>query len=88
MSWLDSTHNLMFAPIAYILLVRPQIAVAIDRWHGRYGHAVADWLRAIGELEALSALGTYAFERPADPFPELVEGGPGAVRRRRASVIR
>ncbi|HEY2153613.1 MAG TPA: hypothetical protein VGH34_22580 [Vicinamibacterales bacterium] len=72
-SWLDSTHNLMFSPIAYVLLVRPQLAVAIDRWHHRYGRAVAEWLRAVGELEALSALGTYAFEQPDDPFPELVE---------------
>jgi len=74
-SWLDSTHNLMFAPIAYVLLVRPQLALAIDRWHDAYGPAVADWLRVIGKLEALSALGTYAYERQADPFPELVEDG-------------
>ncbi len=72
-SWLDSTHNLMFSAIAYVLLVRPQLALAIDRWHDRYGRAVAQWLRAVGELEALSALGTYAFEQPDDPFPELVE---------------
>ena len=75
-SWLDSTHNLMFAPFAQLLLVRPQIAVAIDRWHRRHGAAVGDWLRVVGELEALAALGTYAYERPADPFPELVEGDP------------
>jgi hypothetical protein len=74
-SWLDSTHNLMFAPFAYVLLVRPQLALAIDRWHGAYGPAVAEWLRVVGELEALSSLATYAYERPADPFPELVDDG-------------
>ena len=74
-SWLDSTHNLMFAPIAFVLLVRPQLAIAIDRWHGAYGAAVAEWLRVVGELEALSSLATYACERPADPFPELVDDG-------------
>ena len=74
-SWLDSTHNLMFAPVAFVLLLRPQLAVAIDRWHASYGHAVGDWLRAVGELEALSALATYAYEHPADPFPELVDEG-------------
>jgi DNA mismatch repair ATPase MutS len=66
----------MFAPIAYLLLVKPQLAVAIDRWHVRYGHAVGEWLRAIGEIEALAALATYAFEHPAVPFPELSAGGP------------
>ena len=73
-SWLDSTHNLLFAPIAFVLLVRPQLAMAIARWHASYGHAIDEWLRAVGELEALTALATYAYERPDDPFPEIVEG--------------
>ncbi len=75
-SWADSSHNLLFAPIAFALLVKQQVAVAIDRWHASYGHAVADWLRIVGELEALSALATYAFEHPDDPFPALVDAGP------------
>jgi DNA mismatch repair ATPase MutS len=32
-----------------------------------------DWLDAIGEFEALISIATYAFERPADPFPEISE---------------
>ena len=76
-SWVDATHNMMFAPIAYLLLVKPQLAVAIDRWHIRHGAAVGEWLRAIGETEALAALATYAFEHPSDPFPELTADGPG-----------
>jgi hypothetical protein len=75
-SWLDSTHNMMFAPIAFILLLRPQLAIAIDRWHAAYGGAVNEWLRAVGETEALAALATFAYERPDDPFPELADGGP------------
>jgi hypothetical protein len=72
-SWLDSTHNLIFAPIAYVLLVRPQLALRINRWHGAYGSAVGEWLRAVGELEALTAIATYAYEHPDDPFPAVVE---------------
>jgi hypothetical protein len=75
-SWVDSTHNLLFGPIAYVLLLRPQLAVAIDRWHRAYGPAVEAWLRAAGEVEAFGSLSTYAYERPEDPFPELVEEGP------------
>jgi hypothetical protein len=75
-SWSDSTHNLLFGPIAYVLLVKPQVAVAINSWHRTYGPAVGEWLRIVGELEALSALATYAFEHPADPFPDLVDRGP------------
>jgi hypothetical protein len=76
MSWLDSTHNMMFAPIAFALLLRQQLAIAIDRWHQAYGPAVAEWLRAVGEVEALTALATFAYERPDDPFPELADHGP------------
>jgi hypothetical protein len=75
-SWLDSTHNLLFAPIAYVLLLRQQLAIAIARWHDAYGSAVAEWLRAVGEVEAFAAFATYAYERPDDPFPELVDRGP------------
>jgi hypothetical protein len=75
-SWVDSTHNLLFGPIAYILLLRPQLAVTIDRWHRAFGPTVGAWLRAAGEVEAFSAVSTFAFERPSDPFPELVDSGP------------
>src|SRR5262249_21806557 len=75
-SWLDSTHNLLFAAFAHVLLLRQQIAIAIARWHRAYGPAVEAWLRAVGDVEAFAALATYAYERPDDPFPELVDVGP------------
>jgi DNA mismatch repair ATPase MutS len=75
-SWLDSTRNQMFAPIALAILLPQQLAVAIDRWHAAHGPQIIEWLNAIGELEALSAFGTYAFEHPADPFPTLASEGP------------
>jgi DNA mismatch repair ATPase MutS len=70
-SWVDSTHNLFFAPFAYVLLLKPQFAMAISAWHRAYGHAVEAWLRDIGELEALASLAGYAYEHPRDPFPVL-----------------
>jgi hypothetical protein len=74
-SWLDSARNQIFAPFLYALLLPQQLAVAIDRWHARYGAAVLEWLRKIGEIEALSAFGMYAYEHPFDPFPSLVVDG-------------
>ena len=73
-SWVDSTRNQFFAPIAILLLLRSQFAVGIDRWQKAYGPAVGEWLRVVGELEALAALATYAYEHPADPFPVFVDG--------------
>jgi len=74
-SWHESSnHNLLFIPIMRALFVPEQLTAAIDRWHARHGRRVGDWLRVVGELEALSALATYAYEHPSDPFPELADG--------------
>jgi len=75
-SMLDqATLNPMMRPIGALVVVRSQVAVAIDRWHAEHGPSVASWLRAVGDIEALSALATYAYEHPADPFPTMIEDG-------------
>jgi hypothetical protein len=75
-SALDSTHNLLFLPLAMVLLVRSQAAAAIDRWHAAHGRSLSIWLKAVGELEALASFATYAYEHPADPFPDLRSDSP------------
>jgi MutS-like protein len=72
----SSMHNLFFMPLTSALLLPDQLAVAIDRWHATHGPAVVGWLRAVGELEALSSFATHAYEHPGDPFPALVDGAP------------
>jgi hypothetical protein len=73
-SMLDSVSlNLLVRPIGALVVARSQLAVAIDRWHAAHGPQVDGWLRAIGDVEALAALGTYKFEHPADPFPVLAD---------------
>ena len=54
---------------------------ALEAWRRRYGRYVRVWLRVVGEFEALASLAAYAYEHPADPFPELVplESAPGAA---------
>jgi hypothetical protein len=70
---LDSRRNLMFAPLAFIALWQVHCAFAIEQWRQTSGPAVARWLAAVGELEALSSFARYSFEHPHDPFPELVD---------------
>jgi DNA mismatch repair ATPase MutS len=55
-----------------------QLAFAIERWRAHHGGAAAGWLEALGELEALASLGTYTFEHPDQPFPDIApdEEGP------------
>ena len=52
------------------------MGLAIEAWRGTSGQDIATWLAVLGEFEALSALAGYAYEHPADPFPELVSAGP------------
>ena len=69
----DWQHNLIFRPIAWLTFWELHCAFAVESWRARYGAPVPEWLRSVGEFEALSALGTYAYEHPADVYPELVD---------------
>jgi hypothetical protein len=73
-AYLDSTRNQIVAPLAAALLWTTQCAFAIERWRLRSGPELGDWLQTVGEFEALCSLARYAFERPENSFPELVDG--------------
>jgi hypothetical protein len=70
----DWQHNMVFVAIALLLMWSTHLAWAIEAWRRRHGAQVREWLRVVGELEALSSLSAYAFEHPDDPFPELLSG--------------
>ncbi len=71
---LDARRNMIFAPLAFVLLWPVQFAFAIEGWRQSSGRAVARWLDAVGEFEALGSLAGYSYEHPLDRFPELVDG--------------
>jgi hypothetical protein len=73
LNWLDMKNNQLFAPLAALLLWSTHFALWIDAWRVRTGPAIAGWLSAVGEFEALSALAAYAYENPCDPFPDIEE---------------
>jgi hypothetical protein len=60
---------------ALLQLVRPHLALAVERWRTRHGRDVRVWGEAVAEFEALSSLSGYRYERHEDPFPELIAGG-------------
>ncbi|MFA6240367.1 MAG: hypothetical protein WC655_05540 [Candidatus Hydrogenedentales bacterium] len=74
--WHEARNNQLFAPIAALLMWDIQFACAFETWRTRHGGHVAEWLEAVGELEALCSMSAYAYEHPGDPFPELVATGP------------
>jgi hypothetical protein len=77
--WANAQRNQFFAPIGWLLLWPVHFAYAIERWRARSGKEVERWLAIIGELEALSALAGYSYERPDEPFPVVVDDGPKLV---------
>jgi hypothetical protein len=70
---LDWMKNQFFGLIAFIVLLPPHLAYAIERWRQRSGAKIPQWLAAVGEIEALNSLAGYAYEHPDDPFPELTD---------------
>ncbi len=76
----DWAHNIVFAPIAAMLMWNTHLAYAVERWRATHGPHVPDWLRCVGEFEALSSLAAYAYEHPDDPAARCGRGAAGPVR--------
>ncbi len=73
---LASRQNQIFGPLSVLLFWATHLAWAIDRWRARAGQHVAGWFEALGDLEALAALSTFAAERPDAVYPTLEPGAP------------
>jgi MutS domain V len=73
--WQDSMDNLIVKGLNTPLMYSVQMAWAIQRWRRQHGGAVRLWIEAVAEMEALNSLATYAYEHPADVFPEFVSDG-------------
>ncbi len=71
----NSLKNQFFVPIAFVLRLPVHLVHAIESWRADVGSHVPDWLRAVGDFEALACLSGYAFEHPDYPFPQIVETG-------------
>ncbi len=75
-----SKRNAVYSLFAFIAQVPLRTALDLDDWRSQHGLRVADWLDAAGHFEALLALGTYAYERPDDCYPEILDGSSGDAR--------
>ena len=75
-SLLDARRNQFFIPIGGLLLWTQNLAVAIERWRQKSGARVGDWIEAVGELESLVSLASFADEHPSFTMPEVVSEAP------------
>lgn len=62
---------LLHVPIQALTLWDFHVAFALDRWRRRAGRRVRAWITTLGELDALSLLGTVAFDNPSWCTPEF-----------------
>ncbi|HEX7899052.1 MAG TPA: DNA mismatch repair protein MutS [Planctomycetota bacterium] len=73
---LQSARNELVMAILGLFLWRLHVAYALEGWRAKHGASIPGWLEAAGEVDALGALAGYAWERPEDPLPEVVDAGP------------
>jgi hypothetical protein len=78
-AWFESRRNPFFGIVTAPMLLSTQFAFAIEGWRAQHGPAAARWMTALGELEALVSLATFAFEHPQLPFPEIVVASNGPL---------
>lgn len=71
---LDSSDHLLVRAIRPITLWREQVAMGLESWRAHNGEQIPRWLAAVAQFEALSSLGSLAYEHPRWKFPLLVEG--------------
>lgn len=71
--WYESRRNAVQVLLTAPVLLGTQLALAIHEWRVRFGPSVARWLRAVGEIEALSSLAAFAHEHPTLPFPDIAD---------------
>jgi hypothetical protein len=71
----------MHAVIDALLLWDVHWMFRIEAWRQENGPKIRGWFEALAELEALSSLAGYAFDRPDHAFPTVSETGPRFVAR-------
>ena len=71
-SFLDARNNEVFRfLIGPVLLWDLNCVLSLEAWRARAGGSLRAWFEVLGEIEALSSLGGFAFERPDHAWPEL-----------------
>jgi DNA mismatch repair ATPase MutS len=72
LGWFELRHNGMIYPFINVLLSWDvQCVVALEKWQQQSGRALAPWLLALGQWEALSSLAGAAYDNPDFVFPEI-----------------
>jgi hypothetical protein len=72
---IESRRNAFYVVFALVFMADVHLCVRLDRWRAAHGPQVRDWLEALGEWEALSALAAIAHDHPQWAFPVFTTTG-------------
>jgi hypothetical protein len=75
-SYLESRRNPAMRLLDVLMFWSAQCVFLAEGWQQEFGPNIREWLDAVGEFEALTALAGYAFEHPGDVLPQFLEKGP------------
>lgn len=75
-AWLDSHEHWMVRVIDLFTFWTPLCVLSVEAWRDTHGAAARRWIEITGEMEALAALGCYAYEHPENIFAEFDGHGP------------
>jgi len=75
MSFAQMGATIIFAVLQLTTLWTFQVLWFLENWQQQAGMHARDWLETLGELEALSALATLAYEQPEWTFPNVQTNG-------------
>jgi hypothetical protein len=72
MEFVYQRDNMMVRLIGPLVLWDVHLAYALEDWRAASGAGMRRWLCAVGEMEALTSIAAYHYERPDDVFAEFV----------------
>lgn len=76
LNMMDSNLNLLVSVIMNgIFMFNIHVLMAVEKWRSTYRGLVPQWFGVLAELDALSSLGTYAFNNPKYIYPEPLTDG-------------
>jgi ABC-type multidrug transport system fused ATPase/permease subunit len=69
----DLRLSIIYLPLQLSILIDIHLSWLLERWRRDNGQSVREWLRLCGEVEALTALATLAYDQPSWIFPTIDE---------------
>lgn len=74
MNTLNQRNNILMSVLLNgFLFWELRQVMCIEAWKERFGQVLPDWLDVIGRMDALSSLGTFAYNHPDYAYPVLTD---------------